>query len=128
MRFMGIDYGTKRIGIALSDEAGQFALPRVVLANSKKVVAEIAAICRAEEVGKIVLGESRNFKQQANRVMKKITPFKQALAVATGLAIDYEPEFLTSRAAAREIGVDDFLDARAAALILKSYLDRKRHG
>ncbi len=38
MRLLGIDYGTKRVGIALSDEAGQFAMPLIVLANSKKSV------------------------------------------------------------------------------------------
>jgi putative Holliday junction resolvase len=132
MRFLGIDYGTKRIGLALSDEGGRFASPYLVLpAADQSIIAKIKSICEKEGVEKIIIGESRDFKGRPNPVMKKIVKFRERLAAVTTLPLDYEPEFLTSSEARRlpeggegEMIKDGLLDARAAALILKSYIDR----
>lgn len=133
MRFLGIDYGVKRVGLALSDANGRFALPYSVVPEDEKLIPTIKAICDKEQVGKIVIGESRDLKGQANPVMKKIARFRERLAQVVDVPLEYEPEFFTSTEAARLPGggvgawsKDEFLDARAAALILKSYLDK--HG
>lgn len=125
MRLLGIDYGTKRIGLALSDEDGQFAYPHIVLKNNSKIIEQIAAICRGDRVGEIVLGWSLNYKRQENPLMKKIRIFQTALAEATKLPITLEDEVLTTREANQEIGPDNFTDARAAAIILRTYLARR---
>lgn len=122
MRFLGIDYGTKRIGLALSDEEGQFAYPHVVLMNGPQAIEQIATICRGEKVGEIVLGWSLNYRRQENPLMKKINLFKTALTAATNLPIVLEDEVLTTREADQEIGPDKFTDARAASIILRTYL------
>lgn len=127
MRYLGIDYGTKRVGVAISDEAGEFALPHIVLPNDKKLLAAMAGICRDKNIGAIVLGESKNFAGEDNPVMEKIYLFKKELEQATGLPIELEPEFFTSAEAARFQGKNDKLDASAAALILKSFLDKKKN-
>ncbi len=126
MRLLGIDYGTKRVGLALSDESGRFAFPYQVLINTgdQKVANDIAAICQKEGVTQIVLGESRDYRGEANPVMKQITSFQKQLAEKTGLPIILEPEFLTSAEAERLQGKTAEHDASAAALILKSYIDR----
>ena len=65
--------------------------------------------------------------RRENPLMKKIKVFRNALAVAIGLPIHFEDEVLTTREADRDIGPDDFSDARAAAIILRTYLARRRN-
>jgi len=127
MRYLGIDFGTKRVGLAQSDETGKFALPLLVLPNNKKLLAAIATICRNKNIGTIVIGESKNFAGEDNPLQEKINRFKTELEQATNLPVELEPEFFTSAEAARLQGKNAKLDASAAALILKSFLDKKNH-
>lgn len=124
MRFMGIDYGSKRVGVALSDESNRFALPHSVVPNTKKLVDDLNTIVCENEVTHIVLGESKNFKGEDNKIMKDIRAFKDDIENRIGKPVAWEPEFMTSQHAARAQGEHELLDASAAALILQSYLDR----
>ena len=136
-RILGIDYGTKRIGVALSDEEAQFGQPHSVIENSKakkdEVVEKILEIVKTNKVAEIVLGESKDFKGQDNEVMSAIRDFKASIESALSLLpspavpIIFEPEFLTSHQAEYFQGKHDLLDASAAALILQSYLDKKNN-
>ena len=125
MRLMGIDYGTKRVGIALSDETGHFAYPYAVLKNSKSLVEEIMRICSKERVGRIILGHSLDYKMQPNIVMTRIDEFKNELELVSSLPVLFENEFLTTAEAKRLQGGGSKIDSSAAALILKSYIDKK---
>ncbi|MBI3632623.1 MAG: Holliday junction resolvase RuvX [Candidatus Vogelbacteria bacterium] len=127
MRLMGIDFGAKRVGVALSDETEHFAYPFTVLKNSEQLIHDVTKICEKERVGKIILGRSLDFKMRPNKVMKDIGEFKNELEVASGLPVDYEDEFMTSAEAERLQGRGDKIDASAAALILKSYIDKGNH-
>jgi len=109
MRYLGIDYGEKRIGIALSDEKGKMAFAYGVIANrgTEKVSAEIKKICAENSVGKIVLGKSLNYKGELNPIMAEIEPFKTALEKETGLPLSIKTKRLPQprredRLAARE--------------------------
>ncbi|HYC83451.1 MAG TPA: Holliday junction resolvase RuvX [Candidatus Paceibacterota bacterium] len=124
MRLLGIDYGSKRIGLALSDEAGRFAFPYEVVPATTRALDVVAAICSRERIDKIVMGKSLNYQNRPNAIMAEAEAFARSLAEKTSLPIDYEPEFMTSLEAGRTVGNDEMLDARAAALILKSYIDR----
>jgi putative holliday junction resolvase len=124
MRYMGIDYGSKRVGVAVSDEEGKFALPKMVLQNSAKLLDELNRIICENEISTIVLGESKNFKGEDNTIMKDVREFKEKIENNLGKTVIFEPEFLTSHAAQRFQGKNDMHDASAAALILQSYLDR----
>ncbi len=134
VKHLGIDYGTKRIGVALSDEEGKLAFPHGVIPAGPKALSAVAELARANTAGKIVVGESRNYKNEPNAVMEDIELFKKDLEELTGLPVEYEAEFMTSAAALRhtqdkrgEKTSDALnLDASAAALILQSYLDRNR--
>lgn len=126
MRLLGIDYGEKRVGIAVSDESGKFAFPWGIFANNKRLPQRIGDICKSEGVKKIVLGESRTYTGEKNPIMKKIEFFKERLEAATGLPVVFEPETLTSREARRgreerERPIDD----SAAAIILQSFIDKQ---
>ncbi len=126
MRRLGIDYGSKRVGVALTDAAGRFAYPLVVLTNDTKLLGRVKAICDQEGIGEIVLGESLNFRRRANPIMRSIIKFKVKLEALAGLPIVFEDESLTTKEAGRVMGEkkDKLLDARAAAIILKSFIDR----
>lgn len=127
MRTLGIDFGSKRIGIALSDESGEFALPYGVIENNEHVVREIRELCMLNNVGAVVVGESKDFSGVDNEIMGEITPFIEKLKEVLALPVELHPEFLTSAQAERLQGKNDMLDASAAALILSSYLELQKH-
>ncbi|TSC67663.1 MAG: putative holliday junction resolvase [Parcubacteria group bacterium Gr01-1014_72] len=146
MRYLGIDYGIKRVGIALSDEGGRLAFPKTVLPNDKALVPAITALCVQENVGAIVVGESRDFGGRENTIAPKARAFADALEKATGLPIHFEQEYWSSeeavrfqprrpdpgrgsglrlpRRAGRPMANNDMLDASAAAIILQRYLEK----
>lgn len=143
MRYLGIDFGAKRVGLALSDESGTLAFPYSVLKNDKTLLAEVERIVKEQKVKLVVLGESKDFKGQENPIAKQAEEFKRALEKATRKKVEYEPEFLTSVQAARWYSRrpeasrgsgtraesrrgNEMLDASAAAIILQNYLDRRQ--
>ena len=130
MRMMGIDYGAKRIGVALSDESGGFAFAHSVLKNCPKCltlnVEQIKKICEENNIGKIILGESVDYKNQPNPIMAEAEEFKKKLEKETDLPIEYQKETLTTKEAEREQGKIEKIDASAAALILRSFLEQKK--
>jgi putative Holliday junction resolvase len=128
MKYLAIDYGSKRIGLAVSDENAGFAFPLQVLPNSEKATEEIMKICREKNIGTIVVGDSENFRMEKNEIMKEAGIFAEKLKEKSGLPILFHPEFLTSQEAERLQGKNDMLDASAAAIILKSFLaSQSRH-
>ena len=126
MRYLGIDFGEKRVGIALSDEDGKIAFPKKVLSNDGELLRNIIDECLQNNAEVIVMGESRDFHGQINEIMWKIQAFRKQLEVL-GKQVIYEPEFLTSVQATKITGENDMIDASAAALILQSYLDRQNN-
>jgi len=125
-RIIGIDFGSKRVGIAASDEAGQFAIPREVLPNDDDLVDAVAKICEDEVAKALVIGESKDYDMADNAIMKEAREFAEAIREMTGLPVHFELEFMSSVQAARFQGETDMLDASAAAIILQSYLDKQR--
>ncbi len=125
MRYLGIDYGSKRVGVALSDESGVMAFPNQVLKNDQGLILKIKKICDDEKVGEIVVGESLDYKGKPNPIMKKIDGFVAELKEMVKLPVMLEPEFMTSQEAVLIQGETEMHDASAAALILKSFLDKK---
>ncbi len=128
-KILGIDLGTKRIGLALSNIERSFAFPLKVMEvqnltnNIAKIAGEIADLAKTEGVTEIVIGESKNFKGIENPIMQYVHLFK-AYFLENGFTVVLEPEFLTSEQAQRHQGKGVLLDASAAAIILQSYLDR----
>ncbi len=124
MKYLGIDYGTKRVGIATSDDGGRMAFPLRVLLNSRSLVPHITKICKDERIETVVVGESLDFNNRHNIIMKEITPFAETLQAATGLPVVFMNEVLSSREAAHIQGDNKENDASAAAIILQSYLNK----
>ena len=126
MRFLGIDYGEKRIGIAISDEKGKFAFPLAVLENDRKIFEKIAGICEKEKIKKIILGLPLDLKNQPTHSTKAVLNFKIKLEKIIGLPVIFEKEFFTTKEAERIQGKHQKIDASAAALILKSFLSKRK--
>ena len=132
MRIIGIDYGTKRIGIAVSDPDAQFALPHSVIQNSNAIakkpfiLEEIAKIALENKTSTVVIGESRDYKGQPNKILSDALELKKDLE-SMGFVVHLELEFMTSQHAERVQGKTDKSDSSAAALILQSYLDSHRN-
>lgn len=124
MRYLGIDYGSKRVGLALSDEEGRMAFPYVVIENANDLLEKIKTIIEKEKVDEVVVGESKNFQGEENQIMIAIKKFADDLKREVGKEVRYEPEFLSSHQAQSIQGKNEMLDASAAAIILQSFLDR----
>ena len=124
-KYLGIDYGSKRVGVAVSDDQGTIAFPKCVIQNGslEQVSYEISKICNELGVKDVVLGESKNFKGEDNLIMKEVRSFINHLEVK-GLDVVYEPEIFSTMQAERIQGQHTDIDASAAAVILQSYLDR----
>jgi len=127
MKFLGIDFGTKRVGIAISDEDANMAFPKTVLENNNALLESIVNLCVTEKVAGIVIGESNKLSGEPNLLMVDIEKFKTALGQKIAVEIFLEPEFFSSAEAERLQGKNDMLDASAAAIILKSFLDKRKN-
>lgn len=122
LRFLGIDYGLKKIGLAISE--GFLVEPFGVFKNKKQLI----KICEEQEIKKIIIGISEG------KMAEKTRDFGSQLASRTGLPIEYQDETLTSEEAKKlmvKIGKPKKKrqkqeDAVAAALILQTYLDQQK--
>jgi putative Holliday junction resolvase len=126
MRLLGIDYGTKRVGIALSDELGKMAFPHTVLKNSPELLREIERIITEKAVTEIVIGHSLDKNQQPNKVQSAIEELVTDLTLAVGLPIHLQPEQFSTQAALQIQGRNDMTDAAAAALILDAFITKNK--
>ena len=125
MRYLGVDYGTKKVGVAISDEGGTIAFPYAILDNGKGLVGEGKTICAHEGVGSIVVGESMDYKGKPNIVMAKTDKFVREIKEVIAIPIVLEREFLTTQQARFYQTKRKRVDDSAAAIILQSYLDRR---
>lgn len=129
MRILGIDYGSKRIGIALGDTESRIATPWEVLQNDGRlnILKEIHEIAAREGVEKIVVGVPRPLKDQTleNEQMKEVRLFIKDLE-AQGISIVEADETLSSKLAAGQMverGEKGKRDDLAAAAILQGWLE-----
>jgi putative Holliday junction resolvase len=121
-RFLGIDWGEKRIGLALGDSEIKMAVPFKVVNNLE----EILAIIDSEEIDKIIIGQPLKLSGQYDFpvIFKN---FVDSIQKRTNIVVELIDERLTSKAADALIGSKKTKaprDAIAAMLILQSYLDK----
>lgn len=133
LRCLGIDFGEKRIGLAISE--GSLAVPLTTLRrrDDRSALEEIAGIARREGVGRLVVGEPCNLDGTRGAAAERARRFAARLADLTGLPLELVNESLTSVEAAarlRAAGIDlrrhpERLDAAAAQILLQEALDRE---
>jgi putative Holliday junction resolvase len=139
VRSLGIDYGERRIGLALSDATGLLASPWKRLANDGNVIAaakrlaEEIRVLQADESGlaTVVIGLPRRLSGEATAQTATVQAFARELGARVEIPIVLQDERLTSHEAEALLAQrerdwrrrKDQLDAMAAALILQDYLD-----
>lgn len=127
MRYLGLDYGSKNIGLAISDEKGRIAFPYKVIYNNSKVFAEIKFIIKKEKVTKIIIGLPVPFSGKENLQTEEVKIFAKKLEQKIKMPIEFGNEILTTKSA--KVGsTKETVDSSAAAIILQSYLDKKNQG
>lgn len=126
MRLMGIDYGTKNVGIALSDMNGVMAFPNTVLQNNAQLLKNIISIIQKEKVGKIVIGYSLDKNGNPNSVHTEVEGLMLDLTLEIGLPIHLQSEQYSTQAAIRLQGKNANTDASAAALILDGFITKRK--
>lgn len=127
MRYLGIDYGSGKVGLAVSDEAGTMGFPRETLTNDGKLAERVRALIATENIGTVVIGESRDFSGKDNPIAEAARAFGTRLQAESGVPVVYEMEMFTTQEARRGPEGErthGAVDAAAAALILTSYLSR----
>lgn len=126
MRKLGIDYGSKRVGLAMTDESGKMAFPHKVLKNSPTLAKEIEVIISENKIGEIVIGHSLDKDNNPNKIQTEIEELMMDLTLSTGLPIHLEPEQFSTQAALQIQGRNDMTDASAATLILDSFITKSK--
>ena len=125
MRWLGVDPGSVRVGIAACDPEERVAVPIEIVPASAAFPA-IRAIARREQIGGIVLGLPRTLDGAEGGAARAARKLGERLA-RLGLPIEYEDERLTSVAAERGMPRGESADDVAAALLLQQFIDRRRN-
>lgn len=147
MRYLGIDYGSKKIGLALSDEGGTMGFPHSIIVNTPRTIDELCALIAKENVVAVVIGESRDLAGAENPIAAGARALGALITERMGTPVFFESEVFTSIAARRAPAPVEggsasggkerksraskrraAVDASAAALILTSYLSHTNHG
>lgn len=140
MRFLGVDYGAKRIGLALSDYTATLARPWQMVpgagtpAGSAVTVAQVVARLRASDdpdLDGIVVGLPRRLNGEDTDQTPLVRQFAEALAAATGLPVSLQDERLTSIEAEARLAEREpdwrkrkaLVDAESASILLQDFLD-----
>ena len=127
MKFLALDYGAARTGVAVSDETGTVARPLAVIerAASEAGLERISALVRDEEVETVVVGLPLTLRGERGRQAEETEAFVRTLRTALEVPVETYDERFTTAIAARASGCAPE-DARAAAHLLDSYLEWKR--
>jgi len=133
MRYLAIDYGDKRTGLAICDPAETIASPLIVIHGQKELLRKIADIVETENVEAIVLGLPLNMDGSTGPQAKLVFKFADQLKAHLDIPIHFQDERLSSFSAEEKLSQTEFtrkkkkkrLDAIAAAEILQAFLDNK---
>ena len=124
-KILGIDYGEKRIGLAVSDESLTLARELVIL-SPNEFWKQIQQIIEENQIAQIVLGWPLNMSGQETAKTKEIESFKLKLESKTGLKVETMDERLSSAMTNSLPGGSRNKDSLAAQIILQNYLDKQK--
>ena len=134
-RILGIDFGTVRIGLALSDPTGTLAspLPHLEKKTISQINAALTELVETHEISRVVVGLPRNMDGSYGPAAEKVRDFISKIQGSIGIPIETQDERLTTVQASKQlsqIGLNQKelrkkIDSSSASLILQQYLDRK---
>lgn len=145
MKYLGIDYGSKKIGIAVSDAQGIIAFPKMIIPNNQQLITVLLDYINTENIKGIVIGYSLNYQGHDNRIQKAIEAFIRSIKqqVDDSFSIILQDERGSSIAARSHLyskgNIEnerwtanhnakkrEAIDAQAAAIILQRFLDKEQ--
>lgn len=127
MKVIGIDYGEKRIGLAISDESQTFARELSIL-SPKEFWQLIQQIITENEITQIVLGWPLNMSGEETEKTREVASFKLQVESEIHLPVAIIDERLTSQMAEHLPGGKKNIDSLAAQILLQNYLDKNKNG
>jgi RNAse H-fold protein YqgF len=140
MRYMGLDYGDKTVGVAVSDEMGLTAQPLETITRERwnklrQTCQRIEEIIKEKGVEVIVVGKPLNMNGTEGERLEQTRDFIEMIRRRTGLQVEELDERLTTVEADRILdasgvaksGRKEYIDKMAAAIILQTYLDTMSH-
>lgn len=125
MKILGIDYGEKRIGLAISDET--FTLARELdILSPKEFWGQLDQLISNQQISKIVIGWPLNMNGEKTKKTEEVENFKLKVESKTGLPVEVIDERLSSQMAEHIKGNKKDLDSLAAQILLQNYLDKNK--
>ena len=126
MRYLGIDYGTKRIGFAVGDDDRMIAFPRDVMQGKKAALDYVDKMIDREGVQKVVMGIPVRHGGEEGDLARDIRAFTKEVAEKFGIDVVFQNEIFSTKAIQQGTVARSKTDAASAALILQSYLDGQK--
>jgi putative Holliday junction resolvase len=133
-KILAIDFGTKNIGLAISDESQKFAFPYQTLTVNKKqlsvnkvnkIISDIENICQLEKVERIIVGLPINLAGERTKMTERVFDFVRKLEEETGLPVEMVDERLTTVQAEKLVSKNARnIDELSAQILLQGWLDR----
>lgn len=127
MKRMGIDFGSKKIGVALTDDSGVMAFPHEVVPNDGQFLSYVKELATERGIGEIVIGHSLDNQGQPNKIHEAVEEFITDVTLHIGIPVHLEPEQYSTKQAAQIQGQTAETDASAAALILDSFITKQKN-
>jgi putative Holliday junction resolvase len=137
MRFLGIDHGTRRIGLAYGDDIGVATpLPAIATEDKTKQWSGLAALLKERRITEVVLGHPLNMDGSSGPKALEVESFARRVESEFGLPVhlvderltSYEAESTIPPARRRSVRSSGLIDSRAATIILQDYLDGRMAG
>jgi len=136
MRYLGLDLGSRTLGLAISDELGMIATSYKILRhdeNYESLISQLIEEIKEKNIKEIVLGFPKNMNNSIGERGEICLKFQKMLEDSTGLVVHLQDERLTTRQAENLLISNDtsrkkrkkVIDSLAATIILQSYLDRR---
>jgi putative holliday junction resolvase len=132
MRYLAIDYGTKRTGLAICDPSETIVSPLEIIRTGKGLLQKLSDVIKKENVEAIVIGLPLNMDDSEGPQTKLVLTFAEKIKAYLGIPVYLQDERLSSFAAEEKLADAGFygrqkkrrLDAIAAAEILQAFLNR----
>lgn len=126
MKYLGIDFGTKKVGFAQSDDEGRLAFPLMISPNDAQLLKDTTELIREMKIGTVVIGESVDQKGKPNPIAKDARAFGMTLESSCDVVVVFEKEWYSTVEARKQPGKEGShdVDDQAAAIVLQRYLDK----
>lgn len=126
MKYLGIDFGSKKVGFAQSDDEGRIAFPLMISPNDSSLFKDTLELIREMKFSIVVIGESVDGNGKPNKIAKEARAFGTKIENEMDVKIVFEKEWYSTVEARKQPGNEGNheVDDQAAAIVLQRYLDK----